>query len=333
MSTDQQKPCESAHEVILTLNEPTNLKPLTLSFPHPILVDNIRATLFRKDHSVDMILTKAVREPWPVEFLAAENSRLIVERLKPWKENNASFLEHHLNTQFNITMLMKPSDTLASALHRVREIIKTIFLQAIRGQEFFAIKRPERSSSTEKIDWWLRVHMPVRISPNRGPILMLTALDYQLSENLTKSGTQSKQEATADFFRIFNQASKDVRIKSEEDAQLLRYVLRLNSTKMVLSTWHKKNLPSGENSPWLATFISPLYNEYQLRSADIASMSPDRKFTGSPSVEEERSCANCEKTSQNLKRCSRCRAIEYCSVECQRTHWIQHKIVCSKKSF
>ena len=40
-------------------------------------------------------------------------------------------------------------------------------------------------------------------------------------------------------------------------------------------------------------------------------------------------CAHCSKTKSSLKRCGKCRSISYCSVECQRLHWPQHKHACS----
>lgn len=48
-------------------------------------------------------------------------------------------------------------------------------------------------------------------------------------------------------------------------------------------------------------------------------------------VAAENQCAKCKKTSQNMKRCSRCRSVFYCSAECQFSHWSNHKTVCQKK--
>jgi len=43
-----------------------------------------------------------------------------------------------------------------------------------------------------------------------------------------------------------------------------------------------------------------------------------------------KSCNNCGKMN-NIKLCSRCRSVYYCSVECQRCNWKQHKKNCNKK--
>ena len=47
-------------------------------------------------------------------------------------------------------------------------------------------------------------------------------------------------------------------------------------------------------------------------------------------VIDESCCSTCKKTCQNLKRCARCHSVYYCSKECQRSHWLQHKLVCNK---
>lgn len=39
-------------------------------------------------------------------------------------------------------------------------------------------------------------------------------------------------------------------------------------------------------------------------------------------------CLVCGRTGVKLQRCARCRDAWYCSVECQKQHWPQHKAVC-----
>ncbi len=43
-----------------------------------------------------------------------------------------------------------------------------------------------------------------------------------------------------------------------------------------------------------------------------------------------RICARCSKSSFDLRRCSTCRSVFYCSTECQRNHWPRHKLDCEK---
>ena len=340
VATDQRKPCESAHEVTLSLSQPQSIKPLTMSFPHPVLVDNIRATLHRQDRYVDLILTKALREPWPIEFRAIENSKLDVERLKSWedKDKNSS-LGVHLSTQFNVRFLTNPSEVIKSALDEVREIIKSLFVgAAVHRQEFYGIQRrgPSATPSASSAAWYIRAHLPIRTTLNGTPILMLSVVDNLLAEKLTEAKKLNKEKALADFTRLFSKNISTGNVlttfmDSEEEVQLWRYVLRLNSTKMVPSAWQKKNLPLGENSPWLATFVTPLYNDSPVVQQGIeVNNNASGSLNKTTASDEENSCASCKKRSEKLKRCSRCRVVVYCSVECQRSHWTQHKIVCSK---
>ncbi len=86
VTTNQRKPCESAHEVTLSWSPTTNVLPLTLSFPHPILVSEIRTTLHRQDGLLVLELKKAILEPWPCEFEMDENSKWKVGSLTLWDE-------------------------------------------------------------------------------------------------------------------------------------------------------------------------------------------------------------------------------------------------------
>ena len=43
-------------------------------------------------------------------------------------------------------------------------------------------------------------------------------------------------------------------------------------------------------------------------------------------------CSNCQKSSSQMKRCSRCRESFYCCAQCQRDDWPVHKLTCGKQS-
>ena len=45
-------------------------------------------------------------------------------------------------------------------------------------------------------------------------------------------------------------------------------------------------------------------------------------------VDRPRSCAYCKCQGQAFKKCAGCRAVHYCSLSCQRSHWMHHKRHC-----
>ena len=39
-------------------------------------------------------------------------------------------------------------------------------------------------------------------------------------------------------------------------------------------------------------------------------------------------CAKCNRSAKNLRRCSKCKNVYYCSIDCQRADWHKHKPLC-----
>lgn len=44
----------------------------------------------------------------------------------------------------------------------------------------------------------------------------------------------------------------------------------------------------------------------------------------------EQECVKCKKTGEKMKKCGRCGTANYCSPECQKSHWPLHKAFCAK---
>ena len=329
VATSERKPCESSHDVTVSLSQPINVEPLTLSFSHPVF--DIHATLHRKGRFIELVLMKAIQEPWPCEFQASASSRWTADNLKPWiekkivrpaKNPNLNSLEMHLNSQFNYLHLMNPSLMERTPLTVVRDIVRALFFNASP-----CIRIMYKDSSSDNPEWYLRVHQPILTSPLGGPMLMLSALDNRLVAILKREGKWDKREASKDFANIFPDYSAErlmtIEIETAQQMNLWRYFLRLNSTRILPSALQKKTVPLGEDSPWLVTFISPLYLDcpYNQKVVD------DFKSAG---LNETNACGACGKNPKNPKRCSRCRLVFYCSAECQRAHWAKHKLFCTK---
>ncbi|XP_062511648.1 ankyrin repeat and MYND domain-containing protein 2-like [Corticium candelabrum] len=57
----------------------------------------------------------------------------------------------------------------------------------------------------------------------------------------------------------------------------------------------------------------------------------EQAVNSSREVEPVDKCATCGVSESNLKRCSACKEVFYCSVRCQKLHWFSHKKQCKHK--
>ncbi len=278
------------------------------------------------------MLKKADSEPWPCEFQEGDHSKWVADELVPWTESkikptedNPCFnsLETHINSQFNLCLLANPSLIEKSPLNVVRDVVKVLF---DFSSPCFRIQY--KDSPWEKAEWHIRVHRPVLISPLGTPMLMVSALDNRLVEKLMGEGKWDPCKFRKDFSKIFPDYSADTAMtcdfETEEEMRLLRFVLRLNSTRIVPTMLQKKCVTMDEDSPWLATFVTPLYLDVPLNQQEVP------EDSDSESSIDDSVCTVCRKNEEKLKCCSRCRSAFYCSVKCQRTHWPKHKKFCKK---
>ncbi|XP_046448552.1 uncharacterized protein LOC124197216 [Daphnia pulex] len=311
ISTSEKAPCQSCHDVTVSATQPRIIKPLSLTFPFPILAKNVQATLHPKSRHVDLLLKKSLLEPWPCEF-HSKKYKWIIGDLVPWKnepltsEDGFKNVEHHLRSQFVSKEISFAHfrDSKCSASDKLRFKLGVLMAS---DAEFVSYGRNDDR-------YLLKLHRPLLTSPTGTPILLITAL-HVLKEKETE-----QRKIVEKVFPLGT--PKDIKrimdAETDEEFQLFRFLLRLNSTRIVPSKWQKKNIPLGGSSPWLATFLSPLYQ--------------DSVLTKSIEIEpaDEKCCAACKKIPDKLKFCSRCRSTVYCGVECQHSHWPMHKLICKK---
>lgn len=312
--SDEYWPCESAHRITVSLD---GVDPVTVSLPHPIHPDTIKATLKRKDRVVDIVAAKSVGSLWPDDVRGDERRRWNVEELEPWTDAQSLSFHVYKDLHLHLNYLMKASGNENDALTDLRETIRSIFVHATQnGRVRFHLKLKGTA------DWYIRAHPPVRISPDGTPILLLTAVDLRQAERLISRGKLDDQWSAESFEDIFfgqrrlgNYDKVVICLDTTELTQLFCYILRLNSTKIQPSSWLKENISRiGTASPCLSTFVRPLYQDGLLNNGELDAIT----------------CGKCRKLVKNLRRCSRCKSVSYCSTECQRAHWPSHKAICVK---
>ena len=339
--SDRELPCEAGHGITFSLNQPEGMSPLTLGFPYPVLTEGSGA-FNPADRTLRVVLKKALNEPWPSQF--REKPKWNVEQFAPWNDELAIFpfskLMVHIGAQQGINPFNTAWDQILGSsecknllpVEVVRNLIGNIFCVSGNGHEFFSVYNLK--DSQEPL-WNFRVHTPFLTSPTGTPMLLVSGIDNRLAVKLTANGNVKEKQAQDDFQRIFGQSigGKPIQlIVTDEAAHLLRYLLRLNSTKMTPICWQNENLPLGKYSPYLATFLTPLYlaqpqpGEDKEDKLDQMRLFLKKKLAANV---ESSQCSRClKKTKVKLQRCSKCKLVYYCTVECQRADWSNHKILC-----
>lgn len=287
-------------------------------------------------------MQKSLNDAWPNEF--GGRSKWDPDRLKRWQDldsGTVGTLKMHVQAQFNCDDLFLEkrfwSDNEAPVLNGVREIVRALFYSHCHNSFFLFAIYDDRKPN--KPVFHLRIHS-VRCTPQMSPLLLLSVIDHHLAEQLMEQQKLEAEQNNFDFHRLITErVSREVcaiRVSSTEEVDLFRYLLRVNSTRMRRGAWQSKNLPRGESSPFMATFVSPVYQE---DLSDVCATFADHYYrTAPPDVAMNvcgplypfyrNCCVTCAVKLVKLSDCGRCKAVSYCSVACQKKHWSHHKSRC-----
>ena len=304
--------------------------PLSIVFPHPYLYEDATTITGHGDLTFKISLLKGLQYPWPCEIQSIDRSRWITNNLKTWVDyfEGPHSLQVHLNCQFLLGEQSLPITSIEkSPLNSIRESIKKLFLEP--KYVFLFI--------THQADLFrVKVHQPIVISPTGCPMLVVSVHDHRMRNYLEKENKLDSKEDDKFCEKILKDGLRAgetiMEVKANpEEISLWRYLFHVNSTKIVPTLYQKEKIPVGQTSPWTVTFISPLYLDCPFEKFLSGELTPSCPSIISRQMDEKVCCAACKKMAENLKRCSRCRVVFYCSVECQRGHWGQHKSTCAKK--
>ena len=340
VSSEAFHPSVSTHKLNLTL---PNGSTLIVEVPWPVLADGIDV-IINQDNSIQIVLKKSLNDAWPEEFVG--RSKWDVDLLKHWKEVEGSGkIKDHVVAQFNCNALFLErrfwKDRLYPVLDDVREIVRAIFYSHFNNSFLLFTIYSYQDQRTPVFH--LRIRPPVRCSPQGAPLLLLSIIDCRLAQQLIAKGKLDPEQYNFDYHRIFTERVSmqvcSIFSTSTAEEDLLRYLLRVNSTRMRRGAWQSKNLPRGDNSPWMPTFLCPVYREnlnhccsgpngiaenYYANASSRVAMS----VCGPTHTSYRNCCVVCRVKKVKLKDCSRCKSLSYCSVACQKEHWPQHKFAC-----
>lgn len=312
---DDTYPAESAHS--LALSAPGINGTLIIQVPWPFTI--LGST--RNFDTSKLIMDKIRLEPWPHEFRG--RSKWDIDRLERWDDVTRPLghnLSNHLSAQwYFVEDGSNPYNrTPISPLEEIRQVIGAVFSQVFHHQDlWFSVSK--RTDTKPSNNFLLRAHLPMRVSPTRVPLLLVSVMDRKMDGVVPDIDKPGKfKEMDLDFKKVLNYGVGDSFINlifdTDEGIALFRYLLRVNSTKMRRTAWQSKRLP--RNSHWLPTFLSPVYpSDFK---TDFEN--PGNGFASS--------CLHCQSVKMEMKRCSRCKIALYCDTNCQKADWRRHKHIC-----
>ena len=348
ITTDPVLPCLAAHKMTFSIiphREDLKPSPLTLCFPYPVMSDEIHVKEEDFGKSLVVSMKKALCEPWPSDF--QEQLKWKVEEMPPFplidpNDNSCAISRHTNEGQYDREAFRKFQDAKnkkkepsLSPIEDARRITLMFFpLMLKSGYDYITVLDADNDTAL----WHILVRRPIVTSPLGVPMLSIIAFDLDMLRKHSANGNLDGKRIERDYQRIFGVHKKlSLRLPmfTEEGAELFRLSLRVNSIKIQPTKWQKENLPSVDYSPFLATFLAPLYldnqhswdvNEFELRKVGlhVALMPPNYLTCGSVGGR----CTGCGMACSSLTPCTNCNFAYYCSVSCQKRDWKTHQHTC-----
>lgn len=264
----------ATHAVTISLQRPVAVT-LTVALSHPILVDSISLKLQKAKRRIMAVLPKARdRILWPGDAarMAAlgSSNRLDLQRLPDWKLplNTVAlhlarmFSMEHVDQQMNGTLRRTPSSR--SSLIDLKDTIQILFKYFLEdGKTLFTIC--DNDSQPTNTHLFIRVHSPLRAGPHGSPLLVLTLVDHDAAEKAVAAGLINTSDELVNFQNVIHQRDGNWPphgvLCSAHETYLLKQLLLRNSLRAEPTTWQKRHVPSGLHTPYVATFLTPLYAE------------------------------------------------------------------------
>ena len=94
-----------------------------------------------------------------------------------------------------------------------------------------------------------------------------------------------------------------------------------------------KNLPTIDDlASHILSDCDPEIRESYRKLRNLTDLDLHEGYERMKKREKESKCSYCGQTSENLRKCTRCQAVQYCNKDCQQKHWKLHKVSCKEST-
>ena len=314
---------------------------MTIVYPYPIHT-NVSTKVFKERKIITIRVERAIHHFYmeePTLYFDLHNPltlpKLCNERL--------------IMQQFKQQVVLKTIDT--AVVLCSKDIFE--YLATHASNKYFVIEFCNRNSISVE-NMMIVVHN-VHMNPYfQTPMVSLSYCFPQSFDNVIKLSL------TSSWFKLTNGTWSQISVDERQLKCIKRAFLHFNnSTRTNLKS--EIYFPVASHSLqqyFYHTLIHPLYPNTELYNVKSAvkrflSFAAEKKgkkfhtFLSVDSVQHEKEivststelqsqsnkeCANCKKAQPNLKKCGACDKVQYCSKECQRAHWNEHKSNCKQSS-
>ena len=146
---------------------------------------------------------------------------------------------------------------------------------------------------------------------------------YELVYMLLEAGAQVNIQDNEGYTPLMRALAQ------EKQAVLIKLLSAVGASTTLITKKGENLITIAKRKKHLSLLIEALKASCHPRAIGIPLL--QEFFKEYPKPEGVKVCFGCSKQPEHVSTCSKCNYATYCSVECQRTHWVQHKVACMKK--